>query len=82
MCVYIHIKALCDHTNPRIHVILTWIFDGCDNEPESVRVGAPGVRYVLQGDEVGVRVDGSDALHRVPTGQVRLEENEKEEKKN
>lgn len=48
------------------------ILDGCDNEAEAVRDGAPGVGDVFQCHEVGVRINRANALLRVPAGQVCL----------
>lgn len=51
---------------------ITFIFERSDDQVESVGIGAPSVRDVLERDKVGPRVDGADALARMATRQVGL----------
>lgn len=52
---------------------LTWILDRRYDHLETVRVGAPAIGDILQGDKVGSRIQSAHRLFRIPTRQIRLQ---------
>lgn len=52
--------------------LLTWILDRCDDHLETVRISAPVVGDILEGDEVRSRVKRAHRLLRISAGQIRL----------
>lgn len=52
--------------------LLTWILDRSDDHLETVRISAPVVGDILEGDEVRSRVKRAHRLLRISAGQIRL----------
>jgi hypothetical protein len=53
-------------------VVLTWVFDGGNDELEAVILGTPGVRHVLEGHEICAREHSPHRLFGVSAGEVSL----------
>jgi hypothetical protein len=53
-------------------VVLTWVFDGGNDELEAVILRTPGVRHVLEGHEICAREHSPHRLFGVSAGEVSL----------
>jgi len=56
----------------RARVVLTWVFDGGNDELEAVILRSPGIRHVLEGHEICAREHSPHRLFGVSAGEVSL----------